>query len=139
MTREKKTSDNPTFLKEEKLLSSNKENTRTRSGKKAKTPAVIPPQIAIFREITGRYPQKECWDLVVKTIGQATVEELRPYWTAWRSKDFRPTNLAWLTEWFAKRQIPSISGSVKGKPEANDPTRIQSNYEKFMKLTEKKK
>lgn len=69
------------------------------------------PGLQAVRELIGRYPNKDVWDLVIKTIGDdLDMERLRECYTAWRAKNYAPHNLAWLTDWYRN----GIPGSQLG-------------------------
>lgn len=59
------------------------------------------PALIAVREVKGRFPHKDVWDLVIKVIGpEPNVERLRECWVAWREKNFGPENLGWATDWY---------------------------------------
>jgi hypothetical protein len=80
--------------------------------KKLKATAT-PPEVKLFREVKGRYPSKDVYDVVVEKIQAvnkrllrpATKDDLNPFWKSWRSKGYSPENLAWL-DWAISGQVP---------------------------------
>ena len=71
------------------------------------------PEVVLFRAVVRRYPNHSNFDDVVKAVSgvsqrlgrDATAEDLKPFYSAWTSKGYKPTNLAWL-EWAVSGQIP---------------------------------
>lgn len=58
------------------------------------------------REVIGKYPHKDVWDLVIKTVGdEPDIERMRECFVTWRSKNYSPQNLAWLTDWYRNGTI----------------------------------
>jgi hypothetical protein len=90
--------------------------------KKEATPP--PPEVALFHDLTGRYPAKPSFETVVQSVQEikarlgreVTTDDLKPFLTAWTDKAWNPLNLAWLTEWAVSGQIPSYQ---KGANYAN--------------------
>lgn len=81
---------------------------------KAATPKQpTPPEILIFREVTGQYPPKPNFESVVKIIQSvskrlgrdATADDLRPFFEAWTFRGFNPRNINW-TSWAVSGVIP---------------------------------
>lgn len=69
------------------------------------------PGLQAMREIIGKFPNKDVWDLVIKIIGDTPdLERLKECWLAWRSKNYSPLNLAWLTDWY----VNGIPGNQLG-------------------------
>jgi hypothetical protein len=72
------------------------------------------PEVVLFREVTGRWPNRANFQDVVAAVGlvadrlgqDVKVENLQPYYSAWTAMGFKPTNLAWLTDWAVSGVIP---------------------------------
>lgn len=77
------------------------------------------PALIAIREIKGRFPSKDVWDLVITAAGECPdVPRMRECWLAWRAKNFGPENLGWLVDWYVNG-IPG--GSSNGhKPTASE-------------------
>lgn len=59
------------------------------------------PALQAVREVKGRYPTKDVWDLVIKIVGdEPDVGRMRECFVAWRAKNYAPENLGWLTDWY---------------------------------------
>ena len=72
------------------------------------------PAMVAFREIKGKFPNKDVWDLVIKSVGlEPDLVRMRECWLAWRGRDFRPDNLGWLVDWYANG-IPASGGNGRG-------------------------
>lgn len=83
-------------------------------------------EIRVFQEATGRIPGRPTYRKVVETIRahKFTVAQLRPYWETWNERGYRPTNLAWLTEWAVSGVIPGSAGQQTRAPAGgNGPER----------------
>lgn len=87
-----------------------------RPAKKQRDERIDHPAIAAFREVKGAYPNKDVWDLVIKTVGDAPdIPRMRECWVAWRAKDYKPNNLAWLVDWYVNG-IQAHGRNGTGKP-----------------------
>jgi hypothetical protein len=69
------------------------------------------PEIELFRKITGRYPRKDQFELVIKAAAGKTYDDLKPYWDEWVARDYRRTNLAWLLDWAEQGYVPVTIGN----------------------------
>jgi hypothetical protein len=56
------------------------------------------PQIDLFKEITGYYPNKLLYDEVIALIGDATPDRLRELYFEWLARGYTKTSIKWL-EW----------------------------------------
>lgn len=74
------------------------------------------PEIALFREITGRTPGIRQIPIIWEVIREQgfTKEQLLPFWRAWVTRGYRPENLSWLTEWAVNNNVPGSSVTVQG-------------------------
>jgi hypothetical protein len=77
-----------------------------------------PAQIKLVKKIAKLVPNRAVWDDIVDAIGDEPDEEkLRLCFKTWVAKGFKPKNLAWISDWYAKG-IPSYQN---GKPKLADP------------------
>jgi len=76
--------------------------------RRVEEPDVLPPELAIFEQVTGRLPLRDQRALVTRLISQNgyTVEQLRPFWDAWVGRDRKRSDLGWL-DWAARGGIPA--------------------------------
>jgi len=89
--------------------------------KAAKTP--IPPEVKIYREVTGRYPNRANYPDVEKIIQSvsarlgrdAVKDDLLPYFTEWTARGYNPANLSGWTSWAVVGSIPSMGKPVQSK------------------------
>lgn len=80
------------------------------------------PELVLFRAVTGRYPARDTFEVVITNIQKVrarlgrdvTAGDLLPFWQKWRSNGWKPTNLAWLTDW-------AVSGSIPGYSRPSQP------------------
>lgn len=84
-----------------------------RKAKRESDPRSRSAAIQAVLSVAGIYPSLDVYDPIIAALGdQPALERLRSCWTAWRLKGFRPTNFAWVTEWY-----------VTGIPSQNNHTR----------------
>lgn len=81
----------------------------------AKEHAPTPPEIALYRAVTKRYPKKDVYDVVISAIQavslrlnrDCSVSDLEPYFMAWLTKSNNEYNFSvWLLEW-------AVNGSMQ--------------------------
>jgi len=62
----------------------------------------IHPTIRAFKEITGYYPKKTTWDLLIRTFPEGIIDEVyaKDCFTHWVGKGYNPENLDWLLDWY---------------------------------------
>ncbi len=79
---------------------------------KAEDPAVLPAELAVFEQVTGRLPLRDQRELVIRLIGQNqySVVFLKPFWQAWVAHDRKRSDLGWL-DWAARGGIPESGAS----------------------------
>ena len=76
---------------------------------KRHTPAV-PAGIRILRGICKRYPPKETWEFLSECIGpEPDRERLKECYVQWRIAGYKPTNYAWVSNWY-RNGIPKHRG-----------------------------
>lgn len=66
-----------------------------------------PKAVEIFREATGRYPNKTLWDSMSQAIGDET-DFWRDVVTAWVMTGWNPLNLKGMFDCFSRREIPGV-------------------------------
>lgn len=90
------------------------------------------PAIKAVHEIRGRYPHKDVWDLIIKTLGETPdVEKLRTCWVVWRSKNFAPDNLGWLVDWYVNGITANGHGAMsKSEQSLAAARRVAAEYER---------
>lgn len=77
-------------------------------------------EVALYREVVGRYPAKASWHTVVKKIHevslrlghQPTKDELFPFYEAWCNRGWLSTSVNWL-DYAVRGELPS-RGFVQG-------------------------
>jgi hypothetical protein len=65
------------------------------------------PELVVYRAVTGRYPSRDTFEVVIAEVQKVrarlgrdvTRDDLLPFWQAWRSKGWSPINLDWLKDW----------------------------------------
>jgi len=76
-------------------------------------PRAAHPGLQAVRDLIGRYPHKDVWDLIIRITGaELNLERMRECWLAWRSKNYSPLNLAWLTDWYVNG-IPATQQQLR--------------------------
>jgi len=76
-------------------------------------PRSVHPGLQAARDLIGRYPHKDVWDLIIRITGEEpNLERMRECWLAWRSKNYSPLNLAWLTDWYVNG-IPATQQQLR--------------------------
>lgn len=86
------------------------------------------PEIQLFFQVTGRYPRKDQFQIVIEAIRKTgfTVAYLQPFWNAWVARDYKRTNLDWMLDWATKGEIPGAGSSQNRRPSArNEPKGYQ--------------
>jgi hypothetical protein len=83
-----------------------------------------PAIIAVF-EVTGRRPDKDLYNKIIRTLGdEPDGQRLVECFEAWRGKDYKPTNYGWITDWYVNG-IPekALNGhrSQYGQPKQANP------------------
>ena len=95
-------------------------NPSSSADKPRHTPAVDPrsqsPEIQMVRQVIGRYPSKDQYDIVIKLAAGLSFEQCVPAWEEWRKRGYKPTNFSWL-DW-ARNGIPETpNGKRNGSSE----------------------
>lgn len=90
-----------------------------------------PAIVAVF-EVTGRRPDKDLYNKIIRTLGEdPDGQKLVECFEAWRGKGYRATNYAWITEWYVKG-IPekALNGDGKhGQRQSNPRTDTIRDYD----------
>ena len=87
-----------------------------RRRKRKTDPRTQHPAIQTVREVTNRYPPKPIWDDIIKLVGDsARIEDMRLCFKEGVKLGFKPTNFAWLFDWYVSGIPPRIvrRGSVQ--------------------------
>ena len=73
------------------------------------------PEIQVFVGATGRMPGRPTYRTVVDLIRlhRWDAKHLKPFWTAWNLRGYRPENLGWLTDWAVQGSIPAPPGQAR--------------------------
>jgi len=103
---------------------------RDQRAAKPRDPRLDHPALKAVIEVKGSYPNKDTWDLVIKVVGESPdIERLRECWVTWRSRDYAPGNLGWLTDWY----VNGIQGVRNG---SNGTNRESASERKARNLRE---
>jgi hypothetical protein len=103
---------------------SKKEEKKERRADKPRDPRLDHPALKAVVEVKGSYPNRDTWDLVIKVVGEIPdVDRLRECWVTWRSRDYAPGNLGWLTDWY----INGIQGVRNGSNATNRESSTERN------------
>ena len=74
------------------------------------------PAMLAYREVRGRFPSKDVWDLIIDKLGAAPdVSKLRECWLAWRTRNYGPENLGWLVDWYLNGMPTDFRSNGNGK------------------------
>lgn len=96
-----------------------------------------PPEILIFREVTGRRPTRDQRALVIETIRENgfTAADLQVYWREWSARGYNPLSLPWLLEWAVQGSIPVQAGRASSRRTSNTDDRsryLRGPYAEFI-------
>jgi hypothetical protein len=83
----------------------------------APTRAQQDPVIALFFNVTGRFPSKDQIPIVIQRWKdhQYSEEDLKPFWNEWVARDYRRTSLGWL-DWVEAGCVPHPWGKKAPSP-----------------------
>lgn len=88
--------------------------------KKGGDPRVNHPAIVAFRQVTHNYPVLGARDAVIEHLGETPdMARLQKCFEEWSIRGYKPVNLVWLTEWYAKG-IPPPPGRNGSRTEPPD-------------------
>lgn len=81
------------------------------------------PEIALFREITGRIPGKPQYAIIWEVIhsNQFTKAYLTQFWKEWATRGHRSENISWLTDWAVAGKIPQKSDHKREEASSPQP------------------
>jgi hypothetical protein len=106
----------PEMSPDPSLIISNKSSVESSASADKPRPTADPrsasPEIQMVRQLTGRYPSKDQFDVVIKLATGLTLEQCLPAWEEWRKRGYKPTNYSWL-DW-ARHGIPLIGNGKSG-------------------------
>jgi hypothetical protein len=89
------------------------------------------PAIVLYREVTGRYPNRLLYDAVIAALGtQPDPIKARACYHAWLERGYNPNAVTWATEWYlrdapaptAKPSNPSTSSGQAPQTSKNSLT-----------------
>jgi hypothetical protein len=76
------------------------------------------PAIALFREITGRYPNRQLYECIITALGaQPDPIKARTCYHAWLERGYNPNAATWATEWYTR----DASSPIKPNPSSTVP------------------
>jgi DNA-binding Lrp family transcriptional regulator len=101
----------------ESLEDTNKKQLKKAKLKDSAEKPAIPNEVKIYREVTGKYPNKATYPSVQKIFESVsarlgrpcTSEDLRPFYVEWTFRGFNPVNMNW-TSWAVTGIIPPAQG-----------------------------
>ncbi len=88
--------------------------------RRRRTPRTTDPRsshraIQAVKHLTKHYPKKSLYEKVIAVLGETPDKELlKQCWDAWDIRDYKPTSLVWLFEWY-------VAGGPPGKRKVIDP------------------
>lgn len=101
-----------------------------RPAKKQRDERATHPAMVAFREVKGRFPSKDVWDLVIQTLGDhPDVPKMRECWVAWRGHGYAPENLAWLVDWYVNGQPGNGARGQQSNGSMDAVRRVIAKYE----------
>jgi len=78
------------------------------------------PAIQAIFDLTGIHPVKGAYGPLIAVLGDApNGARLKECYEAWSIKGWKPTNYAWVTDWYAKGGPPASNGNGHGPPRAS--------------------
>lgn len=118
----------PTPSSSSSIVSSEEKKER-RATRPPRDPRLDHPAMCAVIEVKGSYPNKDTWDLVIKVVGvNPNIELLRECWVTWRSRNYAPGNLGWLTDWYING-IPGARNGTNQKRLESGPERNVRNLQ----------
>lgn len=133
VTNEQKT--RPSSLKKGEEESNEEKKEEKRGGrKKAERDIRLDhPAIVATLNVCGKHPFKDLWDTIIETIGVNPDQDLlKRCWVTWRSRGYKPTNFAWILEWYPAGGPPTNGGYGTNQHRGPKPT----NREKLDRTAE---
>jgi len=74
---------------------------RIKERKKQSDQRTSHPAIQAIFKITGRYPNKTMYDVVIEIIGDNPDQvKLKECWTEWRRRKYSAINYGWAMDWY---------------------------------------
>ena len=115
---------------------STKEEKAERPAKKPQDERAKHPAIVAVRDVKGRFPHKDVWDLVIEKVGShPDVPKMRECWLAWRARDYSPESLGWLVDWYING-IPGVRhGSNRESSSERNARNLRENVEYIRDLS----
>jgi len=96
-----------------------------RTAKKSETP----PQIAAYREIAHRYPNKSLYDDITSAVPESDIDFYKQVVKAWIGLGWNPSNIAGQLEAYKRREIPHKNGQSNGNGSTPQPAPIAPDRE----------
>ena len=111
--------DTDTDTDTDKILTANAvRQPRTKRISGSDTRTYHPSIQAIFR-LTGRYPNKTMYDVVIETIGENPDQgKLKECWVEWRRRKFSAINYGWAMDWYVNG-IPPVNKYEESERDAS--------------------
>lgn len=101
-----------------------------RPAKKQRDERADHPALVAYREIRGRFPSKDVWDLVIQALGDhPDTTKMRECWLAWRGHNYAPENLAWLVDWYINGIPARGNGATRQNNSMDAVRRVIEKYE----------
>jgi hypothetical protein len=131
-TETQKPAENSEEKTEENQETVNLDSTDPGAGAPAPSPVHLDPEISLFHEVTGRFPTRDQIPIVIERWKDRkfTVEELKPYWQEWVTRDHKRTSLGWL-DWVDEGYIPT-PWKKRGDPRMLDYQANRTIEENFL-------
>ena len=128
-----RTTDARTGAREDKIREDKKRSENTtesadkprRTAKKSETP----PQIAAYREIAHRYPNKSLYDDITSAVPESDIDFYKQVVKAWIGLGWNPSNIAGQLEAYKRREIPHKNGQSNGIGSTPQPAPIAPDRE----------
>lgn len=72
-------------------------------------PATVPPAVAVYREISQRYPKRSLYEMIDQAVGDApdNLDLWRRVVTAYIASGWNPINLLGMLEYYKRREVPA--------------------------------
>ena len=116
-TETQKTDEIHMEIKKENQIAETPPRVMTGADAPAPTRAPQDPAIALFFNVTGRYPSKDQIPIVIQRWKDHpySEEDLKPFWNEWVARDYRRTSLGWL-DWVDAGSVPHPWGKKAPSP-----------------------
>lgn len=85
------TNDSSATITNDGCILNNKVNNKDKTNSAERS-----PQVDIYRQVTGKFPNKKVWDIVTARVGDRTADELLPIYKEYLANGGNPVSLRWL-------------------------------------------